>query len=194
MDYNFEEKIEFANVRQAKILRLRTLRDKAIQSFHQRFAADAATVALGFALKLSISGANLDRMVPMTIRGHNVSSETFKACVKPQRGQDVPETELTVSRFCASMADDISQYLIRHPDQVRTKVANIPPKLCFPHNYYVHDLDENERNQCIVWLEHHDQIMRAATRGAWRDLSLKAVAYFAAAGRSSTIDEEGMDV
>lgn len=191
-EINFEERIEFANIRQAKILHLKDLREKAIASFRQRFAADAAEVALGFALKLSISGANLERMVPMTVRGHDVSSETFKTCVRPQRGQDVPETELTVSRFCASMANDISHYLMLHPDQVRTKVLNVPAKLSFPHNYYVDDLTTTERNQCIAWLQIHDNIMRAATAGMWRDLSLKAIAYFSAADRRSEYSLEDM--
>lgn len=178
MDYN--QRIEFANIRQAKVLRLEALRDKAIESFRNRFAEDAENIALGFALKLSISGSNLDRMVPMTIQGHSVSSETFVSCVKPQRGQDVPEDSLTVSRFCAALADDISNYLQQHPEQVRTKVENVPPRLSFPHNYYVSGLTVDEKNACIVWLKNHDNIMEGVTSGKWRPLSLKAVAYFAA--------------
>lgn len=178
MDYSL--KIEFANIRQAKVLRLEELRQKAIESFRRRFADDAEEIALGFALKLSISGSNLERMVPMTVSGHEVSSETFKSCVKPQRGQDVPEDVLTVSRFCAALATDISKYLTNHPDQVRLKVSGVDPKLSFPHNYYVEDLSPHERNQCIAWLKEHDDIMNNVTNGAWRSLALKAVAYFAA--------------
>jgi len=178
MDYDLE--IQFANIRVSKVLKLRELRSKAIESFRTRFAADADEIALAFALKLSISGSNLDRMVPMTVRGHSVSSETFKSCVKPQRGQDVSEDALTVSRFCASLANDISLYLSKHANQVRTVVENVRPGLSFPHNYYVEKLDEDSRNECIVWLVNHDKIMAKATNGRWRELSLKATAYFAA--------------
>jgi hypothetical protein len=178
MDYSYE--ISFANIRVSKVLRLKELRSKAIESFRLRYAEDAEEIALGFALKLSISGSNLDRMVPMDVRGHNVSSETFKSCVKPQRGQDVPEDALTVSRFCASLATDISAYLENHPNQVRTSVNGVRASLSFPHNYYVEGLQEVERQECIMWLMEHDKIMLKATGGKWRELSLKATAYFAA--------------
>lgn len=179
-NFDFTEEIDFANIRQAKVLRLNILKEKAINSFRQRFAEDAEAVALGFALKLSISGSNLDRMVPMTVRGHEVSSETFRTCVKPQRGQDVPEDALTVSRFCASLADEISQYLEVHQHQVRNRVEGVPARLSFPHNYYVRNLTQREKDACIVWLENHDNIMNQATRGRWRPLAIKATAYFAA--------------
>jgi len=175
--------IEFANIRQPKVLHLDILKKNAIEAFSQRFAEDAEMVALGFALKLSISGSNLDRMVPMTIKGHNVSSETFISCVKPHRGQDSSEVEMTVSRFCASLAGDISKYLDNHPKQVRTVVTGVPAKLSFPHNYYVKGLSTLERQACIVWLKNHDDIMSKVTNGKWRDLSLKAVAYFVATGQ-----------
>jgi hypothetical protein len=177
---NYDLDINFANIRQAKVLRLEALREKAIESFRNRYAEDAENIALGFALKLSISGSNLDRMVPMEILGHSVSSESFTSCVKPQRGQDVPEDSLTVSRFCAALADDISEYLLRHPEKVRTTVQGVPPKLSFPHNYYIHNLTIDEKNACIAWLKNHDKIMEGVTSGKWRPLSLKAVAYFAA--------------
>lgn len=177
---NFELRIEFANIRQAKVLRLEALREKAITAFRARFADDAPEIALGFALKLSISGSNLDRMVPMTVLGHTVSSETFISCVKPQRGQDVAETDLTVSRFCAALADDISNYLDHHHDQVRMVIENVPPRLSFPHNYYVKGLTEDDRNQCVAWLQNHDHLMNQVTNGNWRPLALKAVAYFVA--------------
>lgn len=182
---DYDTKIEFANIRQAKVLRLEELRDKAIESFRQRFAEDSENVALGFALKLSISGSNLDRMVPMIVSGHEVSSETFKTCVKPQRGQDVPEDALTVSRFCAAMADDISEYLHRHPDQVRTVVEGVPSRLSFPHNYYITRLNQREKEACIAWLSQHDHIMTQATSGRWRPLALKATAYFSAQASSA---------
>jgi hypothetical protein len=178
MDYTQE--IQFANIRVSKVLKLKELRDKAISAFRTRFADDADDIALGFALKLSISGSNLDRMVPMEIKGHSVSSETFKSCVKPERGQDVKETDLTVSRFCAALATDISKYLELHPMQVRTVVNGVKPKLSFPHNYYVEGLTIEERQECIVWLMEHDKIMEKVTGGKWRELSLKATAYFAA--------------
>jgi hypothetical protein len=179
-NFDFDTKIEFANIRQAKVLKLEYLKNKAIESFRQRYAEDSESVALGFALKLSISGSNLDRMVPMIVAGHEVSSETFRTCVKPQRGQDVPEDVLTVSRFCASMANEISQYLEKHPDQVRNTVANISAKLSFPHNYYIVGLSNEEKDACIVWLNDHDRIMNQATSGRWRPLALKAAAYFSA--------------
>lgn len=180
MQFNFDlrTKIEFANIRQAKVLRLEELRAKAVESFRQRYAEDAESIALGFALKLSISGSNLDRMVPMTVAGHEVSSETFRTCVKPQRGQDVPEDMLTVSRFCAAMANEISGYLELHPDQVRNTVERVPAKFSFPHNYYVDNLSLEDQEACIVWLTEHDRIMNQATSGRWRPLALKAVAYF----------------
>jgi len=178
MDYDLD--INFANIRQAKVLDLIALREKAIESFRTRYADDAENISLGFALKLSISGSNLDRMVPMTIQGHSVSSESFVSCVKPQRGQDVPEDSLTVSRYCAALATDISKYLEKHPDKVRTTVTGVPAKLSFPHNYYVEGLNIDERNACIAWLQNHDRIMEGVTSGRWRPLSLKAVAYFAA--------------
>jgi hypothetical protein len=180
MDYDLD--INFANIRQAKVLNLEALRDKAIESFRTRYADDAENIALGFALKLSISGSNLDRMVPMNIQGHSVSSETFVSCVKPQRGQDVPEDSLTVSRFCASLANDISEYLNRHPEKVRTTITGVPAKLSFPHNYYVENLSEEERNACIAWLHSHDSIMEGVTSGRWRPLAIKATAYFSAQG------------
>lgn len=178
MDYTLD--IDFANIRQAKILKLSLLRDKAIASFRNRFAEDAENVALAFALKLSISGSNLSRMVPMTVRGHNVASETFISCVAPRRGQDVDEDSLTVSRYCAALAGDISKYLDQHHDKVRNVVEGVAPKLSFPHNYYVQGLSDSEKDQCIVWLKHHDGIMNRVTRGQWRELSLKAIAYFTA--------------
>lgn len=178
--FQIEEKIEFANIRQAKVLDLTLLRDKAIESFRQRYAEDSERVALAFALKLSISGSNLDRMVPMTVSGHDVSSETFKSCVKPQRGQDVDENALTVSRFCAALSGEISLYLDKHPDQVRSSLEGVPAKLSFPHNYYIPGLTKREKNACIAWLKHHDDIMNVATSGRWRPLSIKATAYFAA--------------
>lgn len=177
---NYELRIEFANIRQAKVLRLEALREKAINSFRQRFADDAEEIALGFALKLSISGSNIDRMVPMVVQGHTVSSETFMSCVKPQRGQDVEESALTVSRFCAALADDISNYLQHHPDQVRMNIENVDPRLSFPHNYYVSNLTHEDRESCIMWLNHHDNIMNQVTNGNWRSLALKAIAYFVA--------------
>lgn len=178
MDYS--EVIEFANIRQAKILRLSALKQKAIDAFRNRFAADAENIALGFALKLSISGSNLDRMVPMTVKGHNVSSETFISCVAPKRGQDVAEDQLTVSRFCAALANDISKYLELHPHQVRTVVEGVKPYLSFPHNYYITGLSQQEKDACIVWLVEHDLIMNRVTNGRWRELAIKATAYFAA--------------
>jgi hypothetical protein len=177
---NYDLDIEFANIRQAKVLKLKDLRTKAIECFRNRYADDADNIALGFALKLSISGSNLDRVVPMTIEGHTVSSESFISCVKPQRGQDVPEDALTVSRFCAALANDISIYLEKHPDKVRTTVSGVPAKLSFPHCYYVSGLNQEEKNACIAWLQNHDHIMEGVTSGRWRPLSLKAVAFFAA--------------
>lgn len=176
--FDFDTEIDFANIRQAKVLRLEALRVKAVESFRQRFAEDAESVALGFALKLSISGSNLDRMVPMHVSGHEVSSETFRTCVKPQRGQDVPEDVLTVSRFCACMANEIANYLEVHPNQVRNRVDHVPARLSFPHNYYVDGLTMEEKEACIVWLTEHDRIMSLATSGRWRPLALKATAFF----------------
>jgi hypothetical protein len=178
MDYDLE--IQFANIRVSKVLKLQELRDKAIESFRQRYSSDAEEVALGFALKLSISGSNLDRMVPMEVSGHSVSSEIFRSCVKPQRGQDVAEDALTVSRFCAALSSDISEYLKRHPKQVRTVVDGVRAELSFPHNYYVEGLDKKAQDECVVWLMEHDKIMKKVTGGKWRELSLKATAYFAA--------------
>lgn len=182
----YDIKINFENIRSSKILSLSTLRDKAIASFLNRFGSDAEQVALGFALKLSVSGSNLDRLIPMNVSGHLVTAETFISCVSPKRGQKAAETELTVSRFCAAMADDISKYLDVHPDQVRTPVTGVPAHLSFPHNYYVSNLTEHDEISCIAWLAVHDQIMIKATKGAWRELSLKATAYFAAKKRAKT--------
>lgn len=178
MDY--KTKIEFANIRVSKVLRLESLRDKAVEAFRQKFGDDSESISLGFALKLSISGSNMERMVPMEINGHTVSSETFKACVKPLRGQDVEEDTLTVSRFCAALATDISLYLDLHPDQVRTHVNGVPACLSFPHNYYVEGLNKDQRDACITWLVQHDIVMKKATSNRWRELSLKAAAFFAA--------------
>lgn len=176
MDYNCE--IKFENIRHPKILKLNLLREKAIESFRSRFAQDAEQIALGFALKLSVSGSNLDRLVPMNVYGHSVSSETFISCVAPKRGQSAPADELTVSRFCAALANDISAYLDVHPNQVRTVVQGVPARLSFPHNYYVDNLSQQDKDACIVWLSMHDKIMQKATNGRWRELSLKATAYF----------------
>lgn len=178
IDYN--EKISFANIRIAKVLNLQKLRDDAINAFNTKYGDDSGPVALAFALKLSISGSNLERMVPMKVKDHSVTSETFNCCVKPQRGQDVSEETLTVSRFCAAMANDISQYLQVHPDQVRTKIDNVPAYLSFPHNYYIIGLTKEEQMLCTLWLSKHDEIMQKVTNGKWRDLSLKATAYFSA--------------
>jgi hypothetical protein len=178
--FNVSEEISFANVRKPKILRLQELRDKALKAFSTRFGDDGPQIALGFALKFSVSGSNLDRAVPMTVRGHTVTAETFKTLISPKRGQEATEDELTVSRFCASFANHISDYLEAHPDQVRTRVEGVRSGLCFPHNYYVDNLSEEDRNACIAWLTKHDQIMKNVVKGSWRELSLKATAYFQA--------------
>jgi hypothetical protein len=175
-----KEKIEFANIREPKIIKLERLRDEALRRFKDRYGDDSEEIVLGLALKLSVSGSNVDRMVPLKIREHTIARDNFMSVIKPQRGQDVKEDEFTVSRFCACFASDISNYLNDHPDQVRTKIEGVPSRLSFPHNYYIKNLSSDDRDMCIAWLSNHDKIMSNVVKTGWRSVSKKAVAYFLA--------------
>jgi hypothetical protein len=173
---NLKEDLDFKNIREPKILKLKKLQEEAIK--RAQAVSAPPNVVIACALKFSISGSNVDRMVPIKYKGKEYDRNWVTNTFKFSRGASAGENDLTVSRFCACFANEIGEYLSLHPNDVRLEVTNVPPKLSFPHNYYIDNLDKDSRDLCILWLTEHDKVMNLALSGKWRSLAQKATAYF----------------
>lgn len=172
---NYKEKINFENIRKAIVFKPEEIKEKIIAKFNQKKVSHQ--LMLAYALKFSISGTNMERMVPIEHRGKEYKAKEFMEIVEPKRGADADENTITVNRYCAAFADEISEYLRNHPEQVRMRVAGVEDFLSFPHNYYMKNLTYDQREQCIMWLTKHDEGMLLLFN-TWRPLATKALLYF----------------
>lgn len=175
LDINYKERLNFENIRKAVVFKPEDIKKQIIKKFNGLRIQKQIMVA--YALKLSISGTNLERMVPIEYRGETYDGEKFKKIVEPARGADAKENEVTVNRYCAAFANEIAEYLKSHPDQVRMRVAGVEDMFSFPHCYYITKLTKEQREQCITWLHNHDENMLTMF-SSWRPIATKAILYF----------------
>jgi len=132
---------------------------------------------LTVAVRLSVDTPNLNRFIPIKLENETILTNDI---VKSWFGPKEDPHSLTLNRFCASFANEISMYLDKHPKETWNGVLlkNVEPKYCFPHSYYISNLKMNDRKQVIAFLTEMDSRMTLALEGIWRPLALKAAFYF----------------
>lgn len=173
---DYAESLPHQNLISAVVWDYASMRKTAIAEMEKNLLSPKNGLTL--ALKLSVDSPNLDRMTP--IKREDGSMFTNIEAKKMFSGDKNKKETLTVSRYCAVLSAEIRRYLKVHPTECwnQTAAPGCRAELCFPHNYYVPNLSADERNECVMFLLHMDEIMTKALQDKWRSLSYKAALYF----------------